>query len=234
VPEIGSSARAWVCGEAVQRIGRAILFGLLCTTLLSASPVRAQKKAAALERGEAAQELADQSIACLKQGEDLQDKQAKLAEYRQGLDLAQRAVVADDSNADAHFAVFANEGRIMLLEGAVPNPLNLLKINRELDRCLQLNPNHADALAAQGGLYRQLPWVLGGDLDKAQTALNRAIELDPTAVGARIELAQLYRDRGQPTRSVELLREAATIAESMNKQRQLGEAQRLLTELQSQ
>lgn len=32
---------------------------------------------------------------------------------------------------------------------------------RELNRTLELNPNHAEALAAKGGLYRELPWYLG-------------------------------------------------------------------------
>jgi tetratricopeptide (TPR) repeat protein len=199
--------------------------------LIPAPCTWAQQRAAALGREEAAQELANEALARLKRGEDAVDKAAKLAAYREGLALARSAVAADDRNADAHFLIFANQGRIMLLEGAVPNPLNLLTINRELDRCLQLDPNHSDALAAQGGLYRQLPWLLGGDLDKAESALKRSIEIDPNAVSARIELARLYHDRGQPARSVELLEEAATLARELNKQRQLGEAQRLLAEL---
>lgn len=184
-----------------------------------------------MEREEVAQELAARAIAALKRGEDAREEEVKIAAYREGLDLARRAAAADDSNADAHFAIFANLGRLMLLEGAAPNPLNLLKVNRELERCLELNPNHSDALAAQGGMYRQLPWLLGGNLDKAEAALKRSIEIDPNAVGARIELALVYRDRGEPERGIALLEHAIVLAEQMNKQRQLGEARRLLEEL---
>jgi tetratricopeptide (TPR) repeat protein len=215
----------------VQNVARIVLFGFLCALLMSPASTQAQQRVAALEREEAAQELATQAIAVLKRGEDARDDAAKIAAYREGLELARRAATADDSNADAHFAIFANQGRLMLLEGAAPNPLNLLKVNRELERCLELDPNHSDALAAQGGLYRQLPWLLGGNLDKAETALRRSIEIDPNAVGARIELALVYRDRGQPERGIELLERAIVLAEQMNKRRQLGEARRLLAEL---
>jgi tetratricopeptide (TPR) repeat protein len=195
------------------------------------SPAVAQSAAAALERGEAAQDLASRAIVLLKQGEDAPSSEAKLSAYREGLILAKRALGIDDNNADAHFALFATEGRIMLLEGVTPNPVSLLKVNQELERCLELNPNHSDALAAKGGLYRQLPWMLGGNLDKAEECLKRSIAIDPNAVGARIELARTYRDKGKPELCAPLLTKAVELAQRMNKQRQLGEARQMLAEL---
>lgn len=208
-----------------------IIAGALVLILVASAPSAAQSAASALERGDAAQELATDAIICMKRGEDALTADAKLAAYREGLGLAKRALAIDDQNADAHFALFATEGRIMLLEGVAPNPVSLLKVNQELERCLDLNPNHSDALAAKGGLYRQLPWVLGGDLDKAEACLKRSIEIDPNAVGARIELARTYRDKGKPELCAPLLTKAAELAERMNKQRQLGEARQLLAEL---
>jgi tetratricopeptide (TPR) repeat protein len=208
-----------------------IITGALLLIFATASPSVAQRAAAALERGDAAQDLASHAVACMKRGEDALSPEAKLAAYREGLGLAKRALAIDDQNADAHFALFATEGRIMLLEGVTPNPISLLKVNQELERCLQLNPNHSDALAAKGGLYRQLPWVLGGNLDKAEECLKRAIEIDPNAVGARIELARTYRDKGRTELCEPLLTKAAELAQRMNKERQLGEARQLLTEL---
>lgn len=180
-----------------------------------------------------AQTLAEQALACLRRGEDVADKQQKLAAYQQGLDLASRAVALDDENSDAHFAIFGNKGRILLLEGMGANPISLLQVNRDLERALELNPNHADALAAKGGLYRQLPWVLGGSLAVAENCLTKAITIDPDAVSARIELAETYRDMGQPERGLPLLQRAAVIAERQGKERQLKEARDLLRELQA-
>ena len=180
-----------------------------------------------------AQTLAEQALDNLRRGEDLTDKQQKLATYEKGLELASRAVALDEENADAHFAVFGNKGRILLLEGVGANPISLLQVNGDLERALELNPNHADALTAKGGLYRQLPWVLGGSLSVAETCLTKAIALDPEAVSARIELAETYRDMGQPERGLPLLQTAASIAEQQGKKRQLSEARTLLRELKS-
>jgi tetratricopeptide (TPR) repeat protein len=218
-------------GRGAVARGRLILVAVLLAAQFSTARLAGgQQSAYARDRVEAAQELAQHALDCLHGGEDATTKEAKRAAYGDGLQWAERAVAADDNNADAHYARFANRGRIMQLEGAV-NPLNLLIVNRELERTLKLNPNHADALAARGGMYRQLPWVLGGDLEKAADYLSRAVALDPDACGSRIELAETYRDMGHPERSVPLLEKAAEVAERMHKQRQLHQARELLTQL---
>ncbi|GIW43612.1 MAG: hypothetical protein KatS3mg077_0894 [Candidatus Binatia bacterium] len=176
-----------------------------------------------------ARELARQATVLLKQGEDASDPATKRRLYEEGLRLAEAALALDDRNADAHFARFATKGRLLLLDGAYPNPWNLVGIQRDLDRALELNPNHADAWAAKGGLYRQLPRLLGGSERKAEECLTKAISLEPEhAVGARVELAQLYFDRGERERAVALLRTAIAIAERDGKARQRNEAQALL------
>jgi len=201
--------------------------------LFTAPMLRAQQTAYASIQGDSAQELATRAIDCLHRGEDGVSKPARLAAYREGFGLAQRAVAADDRNADAHFALFANHGRLLLEEGAVPNPFNMVEVNRELDRALQLNPNHVDALVARGGLYRQLPWLLGGSLKKAEACLTRAIELDANAVGGRIELAATYREMGHPERSVPLLEKAIEVAQQVGKFRHLAEARTMLAEIEA-
>ena len=201
--------------------------------VLTSPAVHAQQTAYASIQGDSSQVLATRALECLHRGDEGVSKQGRIAAYREGFDLAQRAVAADDRNADAHFAIFANHGRLLLEEGTVPNPFNLVEVNRELDRALQLNPNHVDALIAKGGLYRQLPWMLGGSLKKAEACLTRAIELDPKAVGGRIELAATYRDMGKSERSVPLLEKAIEVAEQVGKYRHLAEARALLAEIES-
>jgi len=190
----------------------------------------AQQAAFASSGGDTGQSLVQSALDCLDRGEGAVGKEAKLAAYREGLALAQRAVQVDDKNADAHFALFANDARIIQLCGTV-DPFTVLKVNRELDRVLELNPNHTDGLAARGGMYRQLPWVLGGSLKKAEEYLKRAVALDPDALGSRIELAETYRDMGEPQRGVPLLEKAMEVAERQGKQRQLNEARQLLSQL---
>ena len=182
---------------------------------------------------ESAQSLATKALECLARGENGVSNEARLAAYREGLRDAEAAVSADDENADAHYAVFANHGRIMLLEGGVANPFNVYVVNRELNRTLELNPNHVDALAAKGDMLRQLPRLLGGDLHEAAQYLRRAIELDRSAIRPRIELAEIYRDLGHPELGIPYLENAAEVARHDGKCDLLNEIQSQLQLLHS-
>jgi tetratricopeptide (TPR) repeat protein len=216
-----------------KRLATIVVVGLTMALVLAAGRASAQSEAeASTTNPHVGTDLAQRSLELLRRGEDSYDPAAKAEFYRQGLDLAKQAVAADDNNADAHFALFANMGRVMLADGATPNPLNLLRVNRELDRTLELDPHHSDALAAKGGLCRQLPRLLGGSLSKAERYLQEAIANDPDAVGARIELARTYKDMGKAAQGVEPLRVAMSIAERQGKTRQLYEARELLKNIE--
>lgn len=210
-----------------------VAFAFLLLVLTAPASRAADPTPVSPEIKQQAQKLADQSLELLRRGEDAPSDEQRLQLYKQGLDLATRAVELDEANADAHFGIFGNKGRILLLEGVGANPVSVVTVNHDLDRALELNPDHADALTAKGGLYRQLPWVLGGSLTVAEECLTKAIRLDPEAVSARIELAATYRDMGQPERGLPLLETAAQIAERQGKKRQLREAQDLMRELKS-
>src|SRR5262245_52032937 len=211
-----------------RRVALGLVFALSCLVVRPAASAAGTSPEVKRE----AQSLATKALECLNRGEDEVDKDQKVATYEEGLGLANRAVALDEENSDAHFAVFGNKGRILLLQGVGANPISLLQVNGDLERALELNPNHADALTAKGGLYRQLPWVLGGSLSVAENCLTKAIRLDPDAVSARIELAATYREMDQPERGMPLLQRAAAIAEQKGKLRQLREARDLMRELQ--
>lgn len=203
------------------RIG-AILAVLLATVALT-RPLQATD-GATVERDARSAELTVQAVKILDAAEAEPSKDGKIAAYNKCRELALEAVALDQSNADAHFVVFAAEGRLQLIKGAVPNPIALYKVQGRLDQVLDLDPEHAGGLTAKGGLYRQLPWALGGNLDKAEAFLKRAIEQDPNAIGARIELAATYRDMGHPERCGPLLDEAVALAEQQGKPHRIAEA----------
>lgn len=214
-------------------IGRCLIGVVLSAAALAvaASSVRAQEASPDAGPAHSAQWLAARSVDCLIRGEDAPTRSAQLAAYAEGFELATRAVAADETNADAHFALFANQGRLALLERGARNPFKLINLRSHLERALELNPNQPDALTAKGGLLRQLPRLLGGNLDEAADYLRHAVALDPDNVGARLELARTYRDLGQPERGVPLVEAAARIAERRGRERKAVEARTLLQEL---
>ncbi len=178
--------------------------------------------------------LAARALEILQEAEAAEAKQAKVAAYEKSRAVAESVLALDESNADAHFVVFASEGRLELIDGAIPNPVNLYKANERLERVLELDPAHSAGLAAKGGLYRQLPWMLGGDLDKAESYLKQAIELNSQSIGARIELAATYFAMGQRDKCSPLLDEAYALAEKQGKTYRLKEVARLRAQIASQ
>lgn len=206
---------------------------LVLGLVLPCAIVQADAFAQALVAPATSASLTRKALDCLDRGEDAATKEARLAAYREGLAYAERAVEEDDKDADAHFAVFANRGRIMLIEGAVANPWNLYVVNRELKRTLELNPNHPDALAAKGSMLRQIPRVFGGDPQEAINLYKRSIALDPNAVGARMELAEIYADLGTPELGIPYLEKAAEVARHERKLGRLAEIESRLQALRA-
>ncbi len=193
----------------------------------------AQTAAYASGENDPGAQLAKKSLEMMRQGEEEPSLAAKRKYYEEGLKLAEQSIALNDASADAHFARFTNLGRLMLLDGTVPNPINILTVNRELNRVLDLDPTYADAWAAKGGMYRQLPGLLGGSEAKAEQCLKRAIDLDEHAVGARVELAILYRDHGEPHRGVPLIEQAIVIAGQDHKPQACAEAKALLEQFRA-
>jgi tetratricopeptide (TPR) repeat protein len=214
---------------------RVLVLASIALTAFIVRPFTASAgQASALEVSpDQAKPLAKHALECLRRAEDSTDENVKRQAYTEGRDYAQRALALDDRNPDAHFALFATQGRLQLMDGAVVNPVSLYNASRELDRALEIDPNHSDSLAAKGGIYRQLPRLLGGNLDKAEDYLTRSIALNPNAIAARIELAATYRDMGHVERCRPLLETAATIAEREGRHERLIEARRMLAEISS-
>jgi tetratricopeptide (TPR) repeat protein len=179
------------------------------------------------------QRLVGEAMAALRRGEEAGTDDEKLAAYHQGLELAQKAVEIDDSNADAHFAVFAHTGRVLWVSSPVPNPWKLYRLRKSLDRTLELNPDHADALSARGHMYRQTPRLLGGDIQKAEADLTRSIALDDGMVAARIELARIYADSGRRQEAIALLEQARAMAIDKRSASQQAESEALLRQVKA-
>lgn len=157
----------------------------------------------------------------------------RLAHFQQSQTLAERAVAADNRLADAHFALFCSLGEQMRVDGEGSSVLGFTRMIAALDRTLELNPGHLDALSSKATFLVRLPAVLGGDAVKGERMLREVIRRDPKAVSARITLARVHAARGEREKAFALALEALRLAHSERRADLLPEAQATLAALQS-
>ncbi|RMF22425.1 MAG: hypothetical protein D6760_07490 [Deltaproteobacteria bacterium] len=157
-----------------------------------------------------------------------------MANYRLAEELAEQVLEDNPQSAEANFMLFAARGRRLMAQGApsITNFWRFSDLNKYLTRTLELDPNHANALAAKGGLLLDLPRFLGGSTTQARALLERAVELNPTGVATRVALAKALLRQGEREPARQQLRLAAHYACVVRRRTELLEAERLLTDLE--
>jgi tetratricopeptide (TPR) repeat protein len=200
----------------------ALAAALACS--VSAGPVGAAEPSAAT--------LARDAISECELGRQATDRGDRARRFARGEDLAVRAVALDDGSADAHFALFCNRGEAMRLDGeSLGDVIALRGLLHELDRTLELAPNHPGALSAKGTFLVRLPRLLGGDLDRGEAMLQRVIALDPDTVSARLGLARACEYRGKREEGIAYAQRALQFARELGRADKIAEAQAMLAEL---
>ncbi len=206
-----SAIRSWVLG---------VLLALLC---VPSGIALAQNSAAELSA--AAQKECDL-------GRAAKERAVRLTHFQQSQTLAERAVAADAQLADAHFALFCSLGEQMRIDGEnLSAVFGFRQMMAALDRTLELNPGHLDALSSKATFLVRLPAVLGGDAVKGERMLQEVIRRDPKAVSARITLAKVHATQGDREQALALASEALRLARSEGRADLLPEAQTTVAEL---
>ncbi len=168
-------------------------------------------------------------------GRRAQERSIRLAHFERGQVLAEQAIALDDQLANAHFALFCSLGEQIRIDGdsfSAPFAFGrMLRALRALDRTLDLNPDHLDALSSKGTFLIRLPVLLGGDAEKGEQMLRRVIQRDPKAVNARLTLAKTYAARGNHQEAIALATTALEIAEAEQLADLIPEAHAIVGEL---
>ncbi len=129
----------------------------------------------------------------LDMGDDLYTKDAeRLGSYEEGAEYAAQALIQDPDSADAHFLYAANLGHIAQLKGIIAAALSLNEIMSHVTAAVSIDSSHAPALHMLGMMYDGLPWIMGGDQQKALHYLQLAVAADRNYTHARINLAKFY------------------------------------------
>lgn len=169
-------------------------------------------------------------------GRIAQDRRAKVEHFARGQAFGEQAVQADESSADAHFALFCNLGEQMRIDGeqSIASILGFRRMMKELDRTLELSPDHLDALSARGTFLVRLPPLLGGDKEQGELLLRRVIDREPAAVNARLSLAKSYCAGGRHEEAVAIATKALALAQTLQRTDFIPEAKQVLSNLRAQ
>jgi len=161
------------------------------------------------------------------------DDEGREALFQRAADAAQRATRLAPDDPAAHFEVARALGRLAQYRGVLQS-LNLAsRVSNELDRTLELDPEHAGAWHARGLFHHDVPWIAGGRGGLVVPSFERAIAIEPDEITHRLAFARVLVDRGDEARALEHLRVAVTLRASSYLDRQDLEAARaLLAELE--
>jgi tetratricopeptide (TPR) repeat protein len=160
------------------------------------------------------------------------ERETRLAHFQEGQALAEQAVALDEQYADAHFSLFCNLGEQLRIDGeSIKSAFGFRRMMNELNRTLELNPGHLDALSAKGTLLVKLPGLLGGDKEKGEQLLQQVVKREPQAVNARLALARVRCERGRHQEAVTMASDALAIARRYKRAEFIPEARAVLQQL---
>jgi tetratricopeptide (TPR) repeat protein len=152
------------------------------------------------------------SVSAVDAGEGTPDAERRKALYKQGEQLARRAMQANPNDAEGHFALARALGRTAQSLGSRDRVKYAGEVRTHALEALRLNPRHAGALHIMGmwnaevmrlnGVSRFMAKnFLGGQVfgsanwEEAQRYLEQAVALEPSRLVHRIDLAEIYADR---------------------------------------
>jgi tetratricopeptide (TPR) repeat protein len=201
---------------------------IICGALAIGDPLGALAQAAP-------QPLIDGAMKECREGRVSQERAVRIAHFERGQALGEQAVSLDDQSAEAHFALFCNLGELMRIDGEVSiwSVVGFQRIMKELDRTIELAPDHLDALSAKGTFLVRLPGLLGGDAEKGEQLLRYVVTQEPQAVNARLSLAKSYCARGRHGEAVALAKQALDLAQAQHRGDFIPEASQVLAQLRT-
>jgi len=178
--------------------------------------------------------LATQSMEECQRGRSAEERHIRLAHFERAQELAEKAVALNDQSPDAHYSLFCTLGEQLRIDGeSLMGAFGFPKMMSELDRTLELNPNHLDAISSKATFLVRLPSLFGGDIEKGESLLRRVIREAPSCINARLTLAEVLADRGDYPEAISLAKVALKYSEETKQEDFIQESQRTLSHLQS-
>jgi tetratricopeptide (TPR) repeat protein len=160
------------------------------------------------------------SIAAVDAGEASGDAARRTALFEAGEQYARKAVQANPNDAEGHFALARALGRTAQSLGSRERVKYAGEVRSHALEALRIEPRHAGALHVMGvwnaevmrlnGVARFMAKnFLGGQVfgsanwNDAQRYLEQAVAIEPNRLVHRIDLAEIYADRGNDAKARE-------------------------------
>ncbi|MFN2322044.1 MAG: hypothetical protein ABR510_03700 [Trueperaceae bacterium] len=152
--------------------------------------------------------------------------------FARAADMADRAVRLAPGEPDAHFEVSRALGRLAQYRGVLQSLSLAARVERALERTLELDPDHAAAWHARGLFHHDVPWIAGGRRGSVAPSFERAIVLEPDEITHRLAFAQVLVDRDDFAAAIAQLEVAVGLrAATYLERKDLEAARALLAEL---
>lgn len=160
-------------------------------------------------------------------GNRFSDKDNQKDYFNRGIDLAERALEVDSTDAQSHFAMAVAMGRKALISGARDRVAASRAIKKHADKALEYNENHAGAWHVLGRWHfkvANLSWVeraaantlfggIPGDASnqKAADAIQKAIDLNKNNILYYYDLAKVYEEMGRDEQAISMCERAVKL-----------------------
>ena len=137
--------------------------------------------------------------------------------YDEAVRLSSHVIAQGKDNVDvnnyarAHLIFAGAKGMIAHNGGPIVKVLHGTQVFPHLAQAQKLLPQSAQVYFGLGAYYLLAPGLVGGDLDKAQAHLQKAITLDPKLADAYVRLAQVYKARGNQAKYDYYLKKALEV-----------------------
>ena len=153
-------------------------------------------------------------------GEFTPDKKQRTELYRRGEGYARRAVAVNPTDAEAHFHLARAVGVAALSLGVRDRVKYANEVRAEALRALAIDPRHPGALHVMGMWNAEVMRLSGFERSFARTFLGgkvfgsaswadairymeEAVAVDPQRLTHHLDLARIYRDRGEKAKARE-------------------------------
>lgn len=188
-------------------------------------------EAALAENAESAEALYKLARAKTYLAESLSGDEAE-ALYEAAATHARAATDLAPDDPEAHMEVARALGRLAQFQGVLES-LNLAaEVHDELERVLELDPEHGGALHALALWNLEVPWIAGGRSAQVRPLFDRAIAAEPDIIAHYLDYAEaLVRLEDAAAARAQLEKAVTLEPQDVREEENLREAQEMLSGL---